>query len=600
MDTKIITQGYPISRYSLLSGAIVLVYFIVAYITTTMIGLGEISPICPAAGIGLGVLAVYGIELWPGVGLGSWAYALMLGASPVVAIAGALSHITGAAIGVYLLGLCRWKPMLPKLKPVLQLVFWGAMISTGITAFLDTVLGLWLHMLTSQMALEHLWRMWLGESMGVLLITPILVYGISRWSLGKEPIQINTPEYWIETPIAIVLFFVVSSLIFGLPNMGWINDQWMLDIADAPLEYLCFPFIVWAAFRYGAIGVFTTSLSIAVLALMGLSQDQGLLIMRADTRQEAIFGFEILIGSIQITALILAASLTELTVNAELLRHNHDRLSEDITLREASIMELETTLEQQKQTLQENQEALSRSNQLKNCFFQAIAHDLRTTLMGMLMLHQNLLKKPGETLSVSRSLLQRLTEGGDRQLRKLNTLLEVANLDSNLRAIETEAINLALVLERVLEELQPDFQANEVCLTYHRPEKLPLVNADPQQMKRVFEHLLSNAIKHNPPGVEIQIQFQTHPNHEVCCSVTDNGVGITTEKLPYLFSLDPQASDCQTNRPLTGISLGLYQCHRILATHGGQLGVESHLTQGSRFWLCLPEYRSPSPSVNLS
>jgi signal transduction histidine kinase len=416
--------------------------------------------------------------------------------------------------------------------------------------------------------------------------------------MGNLHLEVKGSASWIETAIAIILGLVLSSLVFGVPHGGWIERGWMQEIAHAPLEYLCFPFIVWAAFRYGAIGVFATSLLLTILALMGWSQDRGLLMVRADTPEEALFGFQILIASIEIAAWILVASLTELKLNTELLRHNQDRLSEDITRREAWILELEATLRQQRQKLQENQEALSRSNQLKNCFFQAIAHDLRTTLMGILMLNQNLLKKPGETLSVSRSLLQRLTEGGDRQLSKLNTLLEVATLDADLRATQPKPINLALLLETVLENMQSHFQANQIHLTYHPPEQLPLVNADPQYIRRVFEHLLSNAIKHNPPGVTIQIELQAHSNYGVYCSVTDNGVGIPPEKLPYLFSLDPQASESHRATPLTGIALGLYQCDRILAAHGSKLGVESHLSQGTRFWFCLPNHQSIS--VNLS
>lgn len=386
MNTKILIQGYPISRYTLSIGAIALLYLTVAYLTIVIIDLPIIPPIYPVAGIVLGLLSAYGIRFWPGVALGSWICALVLGAS--------------------------------------------------------------------------------------------------------------------------------------------------------------------------------------------------------STRSE------VFMVSIEMAATILAASLTELQLTNQVLRHNQDRLSEEMTRKEMAIAQLQATVEQQKQQLQEYQEALNHSNQLKNCLFQAIAHDLRTTLMGMVMFYQNLLKKPGETLSVRRSLLEKLRDGGDRQLQKLNTLLEVATLDDNPMAIASQPVNLALVLEEVLEDFQAYFADNGVHLNYHQPEQLPLVDADPQYIRRVFEHLLSNAVKHNPPGVEIQIQFPIDLSNGVSCWVIDNGVGIAPDKLPYLFSLDPQASNGQTGSPLTGISLGLYQCDRILAAHGGRLTVESYPTQGSRFGFNLPERRS--------
>ncbi|MDJ1176879.1 sensor histidine kinase [Roseofilum capinflatum] len=599
MDTKTLIQGYPISRYTLSIGAIALLYLTVAYLTTVIIDFHTIPPICPVVGIALGLLSAYGIRFWPGVALGSWACALVLGASSAGAIAAAVSHTTGAAIGVYVLRLWGWQPKLMKLKQVLEPIFWGAILSTGIAAFLDTVLGLWLHTIHSQRGFEHLWRMWLGEGMGVLLITPILVYGITRWSVGKG-VALEAPKFFshkMETAIVVVFGLALSYLVFGLPHLEWIDDRWTQTLMNLPLEYLCFPLVVWAACRYGAMGVFLTSLSIAILALMGLSHGEGLFMAKSQTQDGAIFGLEVFMVSIEIAALILVGSLTELQLTNQVLHHHEDRISEEMTRKETAIAQLEATVEQQKQQLQDYQDALERSNQLKNCLFQAIAHDLRTTLMGMVMFHQNLLKKPGETLSVRRSLLEKLTEGGDRQLQKLNTLLEVATLDGNRMAIASQPVNLALVLEGVLEDFQAYFAANQVRLNYHR-EPLPPVDADPQSIKRVFEHLLSNAVKHNPPGVEIQIQFHIDLSQGVSCWVIDNGVGIAPDQLPSLFSLDPQASKGQNRSALTGISLGLYQCDRILAAHGGKLTVESCPTQGSRFGFNLPRLRLNS--VNLS
>jgi len=576
--------------------AIVLGYLTVAYATKVAIDLSTISVICPAVGVALGVLAVYGIDLAPAVALGSWSGALILGASPVEAIAGALSCTTGAAIGIYVLGLGQWQPKLPKLKPLFQLIFAGLILSTAIAAILETLFGLGLHTISSSGIFEHLWNLWLSQSMGGVLVAPILIYGMT--SAGNSEVEIKSLAHWIETSIAIGLGLVLSSLVFGIPDMGWIENQWIQELSDIPLEYLCFPLIVWVGVRYGAIAVFSTSLLIMVLAAIGLSQDQGLLMLRSESSQQALVQLQVLMGSMEITALIVVAHLTEIRVNTGLLCHNKNYTSAEISHRETSILELETTLRRQKQTLQEHQEALSRANQLNNCFFQAIAHDLRTTVIGMVMFHHHLLKQPGETLSIRRSVVQRLAEGGDRQLRKLNTLLKVATLETDLQAIQPEAIDLPLLLEPVLQNMQPDFQANQVHLTYHQPEQLPPVDADPEYIRRVFEHLLSNALKHNPPGIAIEIQFQAHPSSRVYCSVTDTGVGIAPEKHPHLFSLDPQPSEHQRNGSLMGIALGLYECDRILAAHGGKLGVESHLSQGSHFWFCLPEHRSPS--VNLS
>ncbi len=544
-----------------MAGAIALSYLATAYLIPSTLGFQrELYPIWPVTGVVLGILVVYGPQVWLGVAFGSFWLSLVLGVSPGEAIASTLSTTLAAVLGSYWLNQSQDQPMWGSFSNLLRFL-WGCVIAVALSAILNTFFCLEFHTLDWATALERAGIAWVQEGLGVFFITPAMIAMFStdwRWLLQSPTRRVPYSLLWLG---------LISSLVFGVFPLGRMNLLWTEAIANYPLEYLYFPVVVWMAFRYGAIGVVGSNLCLGLFAVMGFSQGQGIFIAKGANLAEATVCLQVFLGSMVIASLMLVAAIEEL----KLTTHH-----------------LQTTILSQSEQLQEKQAALSRSNQLRNCFLEAVTHDLRTTVMGTVMLYQNLLKKPGNEIAMSRRLLERMVEGSDRQLTKLNTLLEIATLDSGSLELEYQPINLALLLERVIEDLQPYFRANQVSLTYSPPEHCPTVEADPTQIRRVIEHLLSNAVKHNPPGINLKIKLKQDPTGFIYCSVTDNGVGIAPEQLPYLFSLDPLLSEGHCPRNLRGIGLGLYQSHQILAAHGGHLGVESTPLGGSCFWFVLP------------
>lgn len=128
------------------------------------------------------------------------------------------------------------------------------------------------------------------------------------------------------------------------------------------------------------------------------------------------------------------------------------------------------------------------------------------------------------------------------------------------------------------------FDLNQAQVINQIPTELPNVVADWEQLERVFRHLLVNAVKHNPPGVQVVLQAAVEGDR-VRCVVADNGQGISPSQCERLFDL---SLGNQQERQLTGISLGLYLCQQIVTAHGGKIGVTSQPGEGSQFWLTLP------------
>ncbi|MBE9181379.1 MASE1 domain-containing protein [Oculatella sp. LEGE 06141] len=252
------------------------------------------------------------------------------------------------------------------------------------------------------------------------------------------------------------------------------------------------------------------------------------------------------------------------------------------------VQTLNANLEQQvfdrTEQLQQKMQELQELNQLKEVFLHAVCHDLRTTVMGTLLVLRNLHSQPGETVLICRSMLERMIHCGEFQLSKLNSLLEAYVSKTQGIILEPERVPLTALVHDVVTELEPLLTQNRTQLINQLTAGLPPVLADVVQLRRVFNHLLTNAIKHNPPGVEITLTATVEANL-LRCTVSDNGVGISDEKCKHLFELrlgSPQ------ERQLTGISLGLYLCQQIIRAHGGEIDVKSQPGVGSSFWFTMP------------
>ncbi|WP_416676620.1 sensor histidine kinase [Egbenema bharatensis] len=245
---------------------------------------------------------------------------------------------------------------------------------------------------------------------------------------------------------------------------------------------------------------------------------------------------------------------------------------------------LENQVTERTLQLQENMAELQELNRLRDVLIHAIAHDLRTTVMGSLMVLKNLQNQPGDSIAMSRGLLERMTQSGEIQLCKLNSLLEAYKNKTEGITVEASKLDLLPFVESIATDLKPLFELNEAHFVNKLPEALPPVSGDRPQLERVFRHLLVNAVKHNPPGVTVTLKAVIEGD-SLRCIVEDDGKGISPSQCDRLFELRMGTTE---ERQLTGLSLGLYLCQQIVAAHGGEIGVDSTLGMGSQFWFTLP------------
>lgn len=315
-------------------------------------------------------------------------------------------------------------------------------------------------------------------------------------------------------------------------------------------------------------------------------------------------------------------------------------LSRSFNLMVQRLRELFAQLEERNANLERRVEArtahLTQANYQLRLLLRSVSHDLRNPIMGMLMVLNNIRAQadtqieldrleaeqplvrqgnmlqssghqssgdqidvlPHSSLILSRHLLETLISSGERQLRLVNSLLEDHDVDSlsNPEAGDAPLVGkrsptmrphrLREIVDEVIQDVKPLLDSQQALLDISIPESLPLILADADQLWRVIENLVSNAIAHNDPGIRIRIAAEVATSSRsgpiVCCKVIDDGVGIPLPKQQGLFAPYHQADE---HSP--GLGLGLYLCRRIIKAHGGTVGVVSQPGAGATFWFTL-------------
>ncbi|MEG4813919.1 MASE1 domain-containing protein [Microcoleus sp. K5-D4] len=173
---------------------------------------------------------------------------------------------------------------------------------------------------------------------------------------------------------------------------------------------------------------------------------------------------------------------------------------------------LESQVEERTRQLQQKMHELQESNRLKDLFLHAVSHNLRTPVMGMLILLKNLLNKSAsdslQDVPVSRSILERIVQGSEHQLTMVNSLLDAHASEVKGIVLNTVPLHLPSLASAIVADLEPMLAKNQATLTQEIPTDLPQVKADSKHLQRVLENLLTNAIKHNPPGVNITFKAE--------------------------------------------------------------------------------------------
>jgi signal transduction histidine kinase len=218
-----------------------------------------------------------------------------------------------------------------------------------------------------------------------------------------------------------------------------------------------------------------------------------------------------------------------------------------------------------------------------------VAHDLRTPLSAVRLAADYLELTLADQLTdaevseMIQILKRNVTQLGDLITRIIK---EHSDVQSQLgQKIERRTIDLWPLVEEVVKNLAPVSDTAGVQV-FNRVSRKTQVDADAELLARVFQNLLSNALKYSPRS-EVTIEANEKPNGDVECIVRDSGAGITAEQLAQLFRKGASNSDRSD-----GFGLGLSIVRELVEAHGGEVGVESAGGKGTVVRFTLPAHNN--------
>ncbi len=226
-------------------------------------------------------------------------------------------------------------------------------------------------------------------------------------------------------------------------------------------------------------------------------------------------------------------------------------------------------------------------DRLKSRLVATASHELRTpmtSIMGFVDMlrigtYGPLSEIQQEPLMIIRSNVQRLVE-------LVDDLLDMSRADAGELRLRKEQLDLADLLREVAEDLRGQFETRGVTISLDLPQAAVSIYADRAAMTQVTINLLGNACKYTPGGGHVDVRLRNGKGR-LRVDVRDNGVGITPDAQPHIFTPFYRA-DNPLRDEVGGTGLGLSISQRLIELHGGRIWFESATGVGSTFSFSLP------------
>lgn len=289
-----------------------------------------------------------------------------------------------------------------------------------------------------------------------------------------------------------------------------------------------------------------------------------------------------------------ATNATTNDAPATALQHELAQLRAELQQRDATIDALNLELAETNlgvvalySELEDKATQLREAAELKSRFLSYISHEFRTPL--------------GSIRSIARILLNRLdgpiTEEQARQISFIQTaaveltdmvgdLLDLARVEAGRITISAEWFEMVDLFATLRGMFKPLVGSGAVALVFEEPTDFPRVYTDDKKLSQIMRNFIANALKFTHTG-EVRVAARTAQDDMLEFSVSDTGIGIAAEHQAALFQ-DFVQVDSPIQKRFRGAGLGLALSKKFAELLGGEVGVESELGRGSRFWVRIP------------
>ncbi|WP_142848956.1 hybrid sensor histidine kinase/response regulator [Telmatospirillum sp. J64-1] len=244
------------------------------------------------------------------------------------------------------------------------------------------------------------------------------------------------------------------------------------------------------------------------------------------------------------------------------------------------------------------------ANRAKTQFLANMSHELRTPLNAIIGFSEMLKTELfGKLEPKQHEYMGDIHVSALHLLGLINTILDIAKIESGKYALYEEPVDLAAAAEMALRQVGNRAAENGVILRSQLEEGLPPLHADERAIRQILLNMLSNAVKFTPPGGSVLLKVQRDVTGCAILSVSDTGIGIAPQHMELVLQPFHQADDSHTRR-YEGTGLGLPLIKSLAEMHGGSLTLASRLGLGTTVTVVLPAERfiaeTPPPEQAVS
>lgn len=218
-------------------------------------------------------------------------------------------------------------------------------------------------------------------------------------------------------------------------------------------------------------------------------------------------------------------------------------------------------------------------------FFSNVSHEFRTPLSYLQGYSHALKKKLYRSEEEKKQFIEIIYDESQRMNRLIHDLFELSRMEEKRFPLELKLVQIGNAVCAAAEKVEAEAKRKDITLVVNVEEEIPNIVADSFRLEQIFSNLLQNAVRYTEKG-QISVEVNKE-NGEVKASVSDTGVGIANEELPYIFERFYRVEKSRA-RDFGGTGLGLAIVKQLTELQYGKIKVESHSGIGTIFTLSFP------------
>jgi signal transduction histidine kinase len=235
-----------------------------------------------------------------------------------------------------------------------------------------------------------------------------------------------------------------------------------------------------------------------------------------------------------------------------------------------------------------------RANRIKDEFLATLSHELRTPLNAIMGWAHVLGQSSHDRDTVLRAASV-IRQNATAQAQLIDDILDVSRIVGGKLVLNTALVDVHSVVDDAIDALMPAATAKSIHVTRSLDRAIQVLG-DRDRLQQIVWNLVSNALKFTPKNGHVEVSL-TERAGDVQIVITDSGIGIASEFLPYVFDRFRQA-DSSMSRRHSGLGLGMAIVRHLVELHGGEVSVESAgENQGTTFTIQLTKHVGPVPEM---